>query len=315
MIAAAADLRAGKPVSASFGRQQHVHAGGGSARGHVEDAPAITFEVTHRAVDLRDGNPDSRPHELRPGTRSLVSENYRTRLVADLQDIGCARWDALLAGDPTPTPFCALISCRHCNASGAAKRCDRLDAALSERSGKAKALAGAVRCTRKRTPTANTFSIGPGPRLTSAMASCTTRSGWRRCRSRRSKVSRLIAGDPRARERLADELLAHARASGDSSLHVLLAPAAQIELLARRGMLVRSGLQFHWRNAGYTSFDEFLATLRSRSARKIRAERRKVVDAGVVLERRVGAAITEHDWSFSFAATRPPMRRIFLPPI
>jgi len=35
--------------------------------------------------------------------------------------------------------------------------------------------------------------------------------------------SRLIAGDPRARERLADELLAHARAFGDSSLHVLLA--------------------------------------------------------------------------------------------
>jgi hypothetical protein len=110
--------------------------------------------------------------------------------------------------------------------------------------------------------------------------------------------TRLLAAADGARAALARALLAHARASGLSSLHVLFAPPAQIERLADLGMLTRRGVQFHWRNAGYASFDDFLAALAQPKRKKIRAERRHVGGAGVTLERRTGDSITAADWDF-----------------
>lgn len=110
--------------------------------------------------------------------------------------------------------------------------------------------------------------------------------------------TRLLAVDDDARAALARALLAHARASGLSSLHVLFAPPAQTERLASLDMLVRRGVQFHWRNAGYASFDEFLATLAQPKRKKIRAERRHVAQADVTVERRTGDEIGAADWDF-----------------
>ncbi len=126
--------------------------------------------------------------------------------------------------------------------------------------------------------------------------------------------SRLLALDAAARALLAKALMAHARASGLSSLHVLLAPPPDIEALADAGMAVRDGVQFHWRNDGYAGFDEFLAALAQPKRKKIRAERRKVLDAGVTLERRVGREISESDWRFFFRCYRATYRAHFSSP-
>jgi hypothetical protein len=88
------------------------------------------------------------------------------------------------------------------------------------------------------------------------------------------------------------------RASGLSSLHLLLAPARDIEALVAHGALVRRGVQFHWANRGFDSFDAFLAQLAQPKRKKIRAERRKVREAGVRLERKVGREISAADWRF-----------------
>ena len=79
---------------------------------------------------------------------------------------------------------------------------------------------------------------------------------------------------------------------------MLLAPAAQIEALAQAGLMVQRGMQFHWRNRGYDDFEQFLQALSHDKRKKIRAERRKVREAGVQIERRVGARIREEDWRF-----------------
>ncbi len=126
--------------------------------------------------------------------------------------------------------------------------------------------------------------------------------------------TRLLARDEPARTALAAALLAHAKASGMSSLHVLLAPERDIEPLARAGLLVRDGVQFHWRNAGYASFEEFLAQLAQPKRKKIRAERRKVAQAGVVLERKVGGEISEADWRFFFRCYLATYRAHFSSP-
>jgi len=126
--------------------------------------------------------------------------------------------------------------------------------------------------------------------------------------------TRLLARDGQARGALAAALIDRARQSGLSSLHVLLAPARDIDALGAAGMMVRDGVQFHWRNAGYADFDAFLAQLAQPKRKKIRAERRKVREAGLVLERRVGRQITDADWRFFFRCYLATYRAHFSSP-
>lgn len=65
-----------------------------------------------------------------------------------------------------------------------------------------------------------------------------------------------------------------------------------------QGMMLRHGVQFHWTNRGYGSFEDFLAGMNHAKRKKIRQERRKVRDAGIDFEWLEGAAITDAHWSF-----------------
>src|SRR5262245_3125702 len=85
-------------------------------------------------------------------------------------------------------------------------------------------------------------------------------------------------------------------AKGYSSLHVLFSNEA--ELLGQHGMLLRRTVQFHWKNEGYTDFEDFLSRLSHAKRKNIRQERRKVRDAGVSLRVLEGAAITPAHWEF-----------------
>ena len=117
--------------------------------------------------------------------------------------------------------------------------------------------------------------------------------------------ARLIARDEAARHALAQALLADA--ADAPSLHVLYPPERDLNALTANGMLVRHGVQFHWRNRSpgpYADFAEFLAALDQPKRKKIRAERRKVVDSGVTLVRKTGRDITAADWSFFFRCYR-----------
>ncbi|HET9651841.1 MAG TPA: peptidogalycan biosysnthesis protein, partial [Usitatibacter sp.] len=67
---------------------------------------------------------------------------------------------------------------------------------------------------------------------------------------------RLLARDAASRSRLARALLDTARDSPVSSLHVLFPLEDDAAALRELGLLERTGVQFHWRNPGYASFDE-----------------------------------------------------------
>ena len=109
---------------------------------------------------------------------------------------------------------------------------------------------------------------------------------------------RLLARDGPAREALAAALVTEAIASGMSSLHVLFPPPAQASRLERGGLMLRHGVQFRWSNRGYGNFDDFLAALAQPKRKKIRAERRRVADAGVRIRRLHGTQIRADDWRF-----------------
>jgi predicted N-acyltransferase len=110
--------------------------------------------------------------------------------------------------------------------------------------------------------------------------------------------ARLLAEDDATRAALARALIESARASDVSSLHVLFPDEADAGALRAAGLMERTGVQFHWRNAGYRSFDDFLGALSHDKRKKIRQERRRVVDAGVRLRRATGREATEADWDF-----------------
>jgi predicted N-acyltransferase len=110
--------------------------------------------------------------------------------------------------------------------------------------------------------------------------------------------TRIAAVDDAARASVMDALLDLARESDASSLHLLFGTDAEIDALQAQGLLTRATVQFHWRNQGYASFDAFLSALAQDKRKKIRAERRKVREAGVQVRRLVGREITAADWDF-----------------
>ncbi|QJR15525.1 GNAT family N-acetyltransferase [Usitatibacter palustris] len=109
---------------------------------------------------------------------------------------------------------------------------------------------------------------------------------------------RLLAESDVVRNQLALALLDLAKRSDVSSLHVLFPTEADAEVLRGAGMLERTGVQFHWSNPGYATFDDFLAALSHDKRKKIRQERRKLDEAGIAFRRVTGRDATEADCDF-----------------
>ncbi|HEX8954811.1 MAG TPA: GNAT family N-acetyltransferase [Burkholderiaceae bacterium] len=110
--------------------------------------------------------------------------------------------------------------------------------------------------------------------------------------------SRLIAKNTEAMAALV-EMIEEVRASpAVSSMHVLYPPQEQAEVLHASGFMLRSGVQFHWENQDYANFDEFLGSLEQKKRKNIRAERRKVAEAGVTFRQLRGEQIKQEHWQF-----------------
>ncbi len=97
---------------------------------------------------------------------------------------------------------------------------------------------------------------------------------------------------------LCDLLRQQAQRSGVSSAHVLFPLEDAQRCLQAAGWMIRRGVQFHWHNQDFRHFDDFLAALSQPKRKKIRAERRKVNEAGVRCRRLIGSEITSADWAF-----------------
>jgi predicted N-acyltransferase len=86
-----------------------------------------------------------------------------------------------------------------------------------------------------------------------------------------------------------------------SSLHVTFPTREEWELAGQLGFLQRNDQQFHWRNEGYVSFEDFLAALASRKRKAIRTERRRATEGDIEIEWVTGADLTEPNWDAFFA--------------
>jgi len=88
---------------------------------------------------------------------------------------------------------------------------------------------------------------------------------------------------------------------GVSSLHVTFPTESEWKLMGGTGLLQRTGEQFHWENAGYENFNEFLENLTSRKRKSIRKERARAIAENVKIETLTGTDLKEEHWDAFFA--------------
>jgi predicted N-acyltransferase len=80
-----------------------------------------------------------------------------------------------------------------------------------------------------------------------------------------------------------------------SSVHWLFVLEEEQALLEEEGYTPRITLQYHWRNRGWSTFEDYLGAMKSKRRREIRRERRKVegIDVHVV----AGPDMTNEEWA------------------
>jgi len=78
-----------------------------------------------------------------------------------------------------------------------------------------------------------------------------------------------------------------------SSVHVNFCTEEESAALAARGWLRRTGYQYHWTNPGFRTFDDYLASLRSKRRNQARREQRELEGQGITIEALVGDAIPD----------------------
>ena len=109
---------------------------------------------------------------------------------------------------------------------------------------------------------------------------------------------RLLARDEAGRQALIARLQELQVDMGLSSTHILFPLPEEAQALQQAGFLLRNGVQFHWLNRGYADFEDFLSSLEAKKRKNIRAERRKVQEAGIVFRHLSGREAKEQHWAF-----------------
>jgi predicted N-acyltransferase len=224
------------------------------------------------------------------------ADDYRTRIVADVREVPATQWDALAgpggAGPFARHAFLAALQASGCVGEGTGWQprfvcLERADGTLA---------AAAPVYLKGHSYGEYVFDW--------AWADAYARHGLRYYPKALVAIPftpvpgpRLLAADAAARDALVRALLADCDALGLSSLHVLFPRAEDADALARAGQMRRAGVQFHWTNPGWRDFDDYLAALAQPKRKKIRAERRRVAEAGVVVEMLEGEAIGPADWT------------------
>ena len=94
-----------------------------------------------------------------------------------------------------------------------------------------------------------------------------------------------------------------------SSVHVTFCTQDEWTELGEAGWLQRLGMQFHWENEGYTTFDDFLGALASRKRKVLRRERRDANAAGLTFQALNGADLKEVHWDAFYRFYRSTVDR------
>ena len=232
-------------------------------------------------------------------------ETAVVRVATSMAEIDAAEWDA--CANPDPARFNPFVSHAFLNALEEAGTIGRRTGWLPQHlvlEGPDGGVAGAMPCYLKshsrgeyvfdwgwadayeraggsyypKLLSAGPFTPVPGPRL-------------------------LVPSGPDREEReqtLAAAAITLAQRLSVSSLHITFPTEEEWRRLPELGFLQRTDQQFHWHNEGYSSFDDFLASLASRKRKTVRKERAQALAPDITIEHLTGADISEEHWDAFF---------------
>jgi predicted N-acyltransferase len=81
-----------------------------------------------------------------------------------------------------------------------------------------------------------------------------------------------------------------------SSVHATFLESQDRTAFKNAGWLIRLGCQYHWSNAGYATFDDFLGALSSRKRKDIRKERQQIAASEIEMVTLTGGGLKPEHW-------------------
>ena len=234
--------------------------------------------------------------------RRAGDEEHVVRVCRDPAEIDAAAWDALVAAQPSATPFMTMAYLRALHASKSAV--ERTGWAphflLVEHDGDLVAACplylkdhsyGEYVFDWAWADAYRRHGLDYYPKLLDAVP-FTPVSG-----------SRLLARSPEHRLVLLRAIEQLARSAGLSSAHLLFLDDADRTAARDAGWSLRTTVQFHWTNradAPYADFAGFLASLQRDKRKKIQQEQRRVAESGITFSAATGDAIASDNWDFFY---------------
>ena len=236
--------------------------------------------------------------------KEFNSNNYVIEVQGSMRNVSAKDWDALLEAQTEPTPFMrhAYLSAMEESGSASAQSGWQLQLvtlrhAMPPKLGQ---LAGAAVLYIKP------HSYGEYV-FDWAWADAYQRHGLNYYPKAVSAVpftpvpgSRLLADSSQSQSALLSAMVELAQNEDWSSLHLLFLSNDDLQVTETAGWLSRHTVQFHWHNAAYEDFDDFLKALNQEKRKKIKQERRKVAEAGVIFKAFEGVQIQSADWDFFY---------------
>ena len=111
---------------------------------------------------------------------------------------------------------------------------------------------------------------------------------------------RLLVAPGDDREAVRRTLVSGLKAIADnrdlSSVHATFLEAEDRLAFETDGWLIRYGCQYHWRNDGYTTFDDFLGALSSRKRKDMRKERQQIAASDIEMVTLTGGDLKPEHW-------------------
>jgi hypothetical protein len=236
--------------------------------------------------------------------KEFNSNNYVIEVQGSMRNVSAQEWDALLEAQTEPTPFMrhAYLSAMEESGSASGESGWKLQLltlrhALPPQAGQL--VGAAVLYIKPHSYGEYVFDW--------AWADAYQRLGLNYYPKAVSAVpftpvpgSRLLADSSQSQSALLSAMVELAQNENWSSLHVLFLSNHELQVTETAGWLSRHTVQFHWHNAAYADFEHFLKALNQEKRKKIKQERRKVAEAGVVFKAFEGAQIQSADWDFFY---------------
>jgi len=124
-------------------------------------------------------------------------------------------------------------------------------------------------------------------------------------------LSRSAAERPAVIRTLGEALKEVCRQNGFSSAHVNFCLADEVEALGGLGFVHREGYQYQWTNPGWTSFEEYVAALKTKRRTQVRRERRELEGQRIEIETLCGDDIPDALFPVMFRLYRATIDKLY----